>query len=573
MANYPLSTIRHSASHVLAQAVQVLFPHVKLGIGPAIEEGFYYDFELTEPLSDNDLEKIEKEMTRIIQEKQAFRQFNLNQIATIEKLSQMSQPYKLEIVSDLQLNNYSFYENGPFLDLCKGPHVNNTQEIGVIKLLKVSGAYWKGSEKNKMLQRIYGTAFHTQEELDTYLHRLEEAKKRDHRLLGKELDLFSITDEIGGGLVLWHPKGAMVRHIIETYWKETHLKNGYQLLYSPHVGKSTLWEISGHLENYHENMYSPMQVEDQHYYVKPMNCPFHIMAYKTAQRSYRQLPIRYAELGTVYRFERSGVLHGLFRVRGFTQDDAHIICTKEQVSSEINTVLEFCLNVLNTFGFAQIKVFISTKPPEKAVGDNTQWDIAQKALEESVKKLGITYEIDEGGGAFYGPKIDIKIEDAIGRQWQCSTIQFDFNLPERFDMTFINNNGEKERPIMIHRALMGSLERFFGVLVEHYAGKFPFWLAPVQVKILTIHSSGEAYANQIETQLQNAKIRTELDNSNEKIGYKIRQAISEKVPYFIIIGKQEIETQTIALRTRDNQETRSLTVSQFLEEINSHITK
>lgn len=573
MNNYPLSTIRHSASHVLAQAVQVLFPHVKLGIGPAIDDGFYYDFELPEPLSDNDLEKIEKEMNRIIQEKQTFKHFNLNQITTIEKLSQMSQPYKLEIVADLQLSDYSFYENGPFLDLCKGPHVSNTQEIGVVKLLKVSGAYWKGSEKNKMLQRIYGTAFHTQEDLDTYLHRLEEAKKRDHRLLGKELDLFSITDEIGGGLVLWHPKGAMVRHIIETYWKETHLKNGYQLLYSPHVGKSTLWEISGHLENYHENMYSPMQVEDQHYYVKPMNCPFHIMAYKTSQRSYRQLPIRYAELGTVYRFERSGVLHGLFRVRGFTQDDAHIICTKEQVSSEINTVLEFCLNVLNTFGFAQIKVFISTKPKEKAVGDNTQWDIAQKALEESVKKLGISYEIDEGGGAFYGPKIDIKIEDAIGRQWQCSTIQFDFNLPERFDMTYINNKGEKERPIMIHRALMGSLERFFGVLVEHFAGKFPFWLAPVQVKVLTIHSSGETYAKELETQLQKAMIRTELDTSNEKIGYKIRQAVSEKVPYFIVIGKQEIETQTIALRTRDSQETRSLTVSQFLDEIKSHTTK
>lgn len=569
MSQYPLSTLRHSASHVLAQAVQKLFPHVKLGIGPSIDEGFYYDFDLPETLSDSDLEKIEIEMNRIINENQTFKQYDLDKNQTINKLQQANQSYKLEIVSDLQLGEYSFYENGPFTDLCRGPHVDSTKKIGVIKLLKVSGAYWKGSEKNKMLQRIYGTAFATQSELDNYLHRLEEAKKRDHRVIGKDLDLFSITDEIGGGLVLWHPKGAMIRHLMETYWKETHLKNGYQLLYSPHVGKSTLWEISGHLENYHENMYSPMQVEEQHYYVKPMNCPFHIMAYKAGQRSYRQLPIRYAELGTVYRFERSGVLHGLFRVRGFTQDDAHIICTPEQVLTEINTVLEFCMNVLNTFGFKQIKVFISTKPKEKAVGDDAQWSLAQKSLEEAVKKLNIDYEIDEGGGAFYGPKIDIKIEDAIGRQWQCSTIQFDFNLPQRFDMSFINSNGEKERPIMIHRALMGSLERFFGVLVEHYAGKFPFWLSPVQVKILTIHQSGEAYASQIESTLNKLDIRTELDNSNEKIGYKIRQAISDKVPYFIIIGKQEIENNTIALRTRDSQETRTLTMEEFLSEIDT----
>jgi len=564
-ASFPLSTIRHSASHVLAQAVQALFPHVKLGIGPAIENGFYYDFDLPEALSDHDLEKIEKEMIRIIKEKQTFSHFDLSKDKAVEKINSADQVYKLEIINDLQLNEYSFYENGPFVDLCRGPHVNNTAEIGVVKLLKVSGAYWKGTEKNKMLQRIYGTAFHTQEELDLYLHRLEEAKRRDHRIIGKELDLFSINDDIGGGLVLWHPKGAMVRHIMETYWKEKHLKNGYDLLYTPHVGKANLWETSGHLQNYNENMFSAMQIDEQNYYVKPMNCPFHIMVYKSAQHSYRQLPLRYAELGTVYRFERSGVLQGLFRVRGFTQDDAHIMCTTDQVESEINTVLEFCMDVLKTFGFSQIKVFISTKPKEKAVGDDKHWEMAQQSLEASVKKLGITYEIDEGGGAFYGPKIDIKIEDAIGREWQCSTIQFDFNLPERFDLSYINANGEKERPIMIHRALMGSLERFFGILIEHYAGKFPFWLSPVQTKILTIHPSGEPYAKEVQEALKSANIRVELDNSNEKIGYKIRQAISDKVPYFIIIGKQEIENKTISVRTRDSQETVSMTLEAFLE--------
>ena len=569
---FPLSTLRHSASHVLAQAVQVLFPHAKLAIGPAIDEGFYYDFDLPETLSDHDLEKLEKEMKRIIDEQQPFIHFDLPKKEAEEKLAKAQQDYKLEIISDLQLPTYSFYENGPFVDLCKGPHVSNTKEIGIIKLLKVSGAYWKGSEKNKMLQRIYGTAFHTQADLDAHLHRLEEAKKRDHRSLGKELDLFSLSEDIGSGLVLWHPKGAMVRHLMETYWKDAHIKNGYSLLYSPHIGKSTLWEISGHLDNYSENMFNPMAIDEQNYYVKPMNCPFHIMAYKSTQRSYRQLPIRYAELGTVYRFERSGVLHGLFRVRGFTQDDAHIICTSQQVETEINTVLEFCMTVLKTFGFSQLKIFISTKPPEKAVGDDSQWELAQKSLENSVKRMGLDYEIDEGGGAFYGPKIDIKIEDAIGRQWQCSTIQFDFNLPKRFDMTYINDQGEKEQPIMIHRALMGSIERFFGILIEHYAGKFPFWLAPVQVKILTIHPSGEAYAQDIESQLKAENIRTECDFRNEKIGYKIREAITDKVPYFIIIGKQEIENKTISLRTRDSQDTASISLEDFISTLSKSKT-
>jgi threonyl-tRNA synthetase len=564
---FPLSTMRHSASHVLAQAVLHLYPEAKLGIGPAIDDGFYYDFELDTSLSEEDLPKIEKEMKRILKEKQKFSQYDLNREDALKKVQETNQNYKKELIEDLNLDTYSFYENGPFVDLCKGPHITHTKQIKAIKLLKVSGAYWRGSEKNKMLQRIYGTAFYTKDELNAYLERIEEAKKRDHRNIGRDLDLFSLNESIGGGLVLWHPKGAFIRNKIETLWKEKHYEEGYDLLYTPHIGKANLWETSGHLENYKENMFSPMSIDEQDYFARPMNCPFHTMVYKSKQHSYKQLPIRYAELGTVYRYERSGVLHGLFRVRGFTQDDAHIICTPEQTEDEIEKVLKFCFDVLQLFGFKKIKTYISTKPPEKAVGEDSKWDLAQSSLEKATKKMGLDYEIDEGGGAFYGPKIDIKIEDSIGRLWQCSTIQFDFNLPERFDMFFINKNGDRERPIMIHRALLGSLERFFGILIEHYAGKFPMWLAPIQAKVLTIHESGEEYATTVSKQLKAAGLRIENDFRNDKIGYKIRQGITEKVPYLIILGRQEIESNTIGVRNRETNETETMTIEKFVSSV------
>ncbi|MAH80409.1 MAG: threonine--tRNA ligase [Rickettsiales bacterium] len=545
-----LSTIRHSAAHVLAQAVQVFYPNAKLGIGPAIADGFYYDFDLDETLNDTDLEKIEKEMNRIIEEKQSFKQYDLPKEKALDILKNSNQNYKCELIKDLDLSEYSFYENGPFVDLCKGPHIETTAQIKAFKLLRVSGAYWKGSEQNKMMQRIYGTAFNSSKELRLYLKKLEEAKKRDHRLIGKKLKLFSIQEEIGGGLVLWHPKGALIRNIIEQEWKETHIENGYQLINTPHVGKSDLWETSGHLEFYQENMFDKMSVEHQDFFLKPMNCPFHIMIYKDEQHSYRQLPIRYAELGTVYRFERSGVLHGLMRVRGFTQDDAHIICTPDQVQDEIKFALEFSINMLKKFGFKDFKTFISTKPEEKSVGDQALWDQAEEALISATKASNVEYDIDEGGGAFYGPKIDIKIKDAIGREWQCSTIQFDFNLPERFNMSYVNNEGNKERPIMIHRALLGSLERFFGILIEHYEGWFPLWLAPVQLKILTVNPSVVEYAETLTSQLKSKGFRVELDATQEKIGFKIRESIHEKVPYLAIIGDKEQESETITLRNK-----------------------
>ncbi len=550
---YDLDTLRHSTSHVLAQAVLKLFPTAKLGIGPSISDGFYYDFDLDTPITEEDLKKLELMMTQIIDENQSFSHFSLGKEESLKILQKSNQPYKCELIDDLQLNDYSFYENGPFVDLCKGPHIQSTKEIKAFKLLKVSGAYWKGSEKNKMLQRIYGTAFFNPKNLKIYLHQLEEAKKRDHRKIGKELNLFSIQEEIGGGLILWHPKGSIMRNIIETFWKDEHFKQGYDLIYTPHIGKSELWKTSGHLDFYEENMYDKMSIENQDYYLRPMNCPFHIMIYNSSLHSYRNLPIRYAELGTVYRFERSGVLQGLFRVRGFTQDDAHIICSKDQVNDEINRALTFSLNMLKFFGFSDFELFISTKPSEKFVGNPDQWKLAESSLQKAVEVQKLPYQIDEGGGAFYGPKIDIKIKDAIGRQWQCSTIQFDFNLPERFGMSFINSEGNKEEPFMIHRALLGSLERFFGILIEHYSGWFPTWLSPVQCIVLTINSEVLPYAQSVLASLKQLNIRADLDSSSEKIGYKIRQAITQKIPYLIIIGDKEKENNQITLRhKKDN---------------------
>jgi threonyl-tRNA synthetase len=566
MSNYPLETIRHSASHVLAQAVLRLFPDAKLGIGPAIEDGFYYDFELPRTLTPIDLLKLEKYIKQIIQEKQPFKQYDLTR-AKSDAHFQDKQPYKSELIRDLNLPDYSFYENGPFIDLCRGPHVSHTGEIGVVKLLRVSGAYWRGSEKNPMLQRIYGTAFHTQEELDTYLKHIEEAQKRDHRVLGKALDLFSIQEEIGGGLILWHPKGARIRHLIETYWKEEHFKTGYELLYTPHVGKANLWETSGHLKFYQENMFSPMEIDEQSYFVRPMNCPFHVLVYQNAQRSYRDLPIRYAELGTVYRFERSGVLHGLMRVRGFTQDDAHIVCTPDQVQQEIFDVMNLALTILRKFGFEKFKVFLSTRPEEKYVGDLDRWAMAESALKDAIEHLGLPYEVDQGGGAFYGPKIDIKIQDAIGREWQCSTVQFDFNLPERFDMTYIDTDGQKKRPFMIHRALFGSLERFFGILIEHYEGKFPLWLAPVQIKLLTVTNQIQDYAKKVEQACKAKGFRVILDDSSEKIGYKIRQSTQEKVPFMCIIGQAEADSGSVSVRSLKDGDVGQVPLEEWLNKI------
>ncbi len=562
-----LEEIRHSASHVLAQALLQLFPDAKLGIGPVIDEGFYYDFDLPRSLTTDDLVDIESRMKTILAESQSFKTYTLPKEEAILFFEKREQPYKLELIRDLDVPDYTFYENGPFIDLCRGPHVNNTSEIPAIKLMKISGAYWRGDEKRPMLQRIYGTAFHSQAELDAHLVRLEEAQKRDHRIIGKALDLFSFQEDIGPGLVLWHPKGAMIRSIIEDHWRQEHYKANYDLLYSPHVGRATLWETSGHTSFYKENMYAEMSVDDNSYFIKPMNCPFHIKVYESQHRSYRDLPLRYAELGTVYRYERSGVLHGLMRVRGFTQDDAHIICTPEQVREEILDVLTLCSQILDTFGFQKKHVYLSTRPKEKYVGDLDLWSSAESALEDAIKAMGWDYSVDDGGGAFYGPKIDMKIEDAIGRLWQCSTIQFDFNLPERFDMTYVGSDGQKHRPIMIHRALFGSLERFFGILVEHYEGKFPVWLAPVQIKLLNLSSETIDYTNTLVKTLRQAGIRVQADMSDEKLGYKIRLATTEKVPFIGVIGKKEAADNTVSLRTRGSKESPLISATDLVQHI------
>ena len=567
MPKFPASTIRHSAAHVLAQAVQVFFKDAKLAIGPAIESGFYYDFELSQPITDGDLEKIEAEMKRIINEGQEFKHYNMQKKDAIDYFSKNQQDYKLEIIDDLGVEEVSIYENGPFIDLCKGPHVERTNQIGAIKLLKVSGAYWRGSEKNKMLQRIYGTAFANPKELKQYLFQLEEAKKRDHRKIGKELQLFSIQEDIGGGLVLWHPKGAAIRQVIEDLWRSEHQKQGYETVFSPHVGRGELWKTSGHLDFYQENMFASMDIDDVPYFMKPMNCPFHIAIYQQQQISYRDLPIRYAELGTVYRFERSGVLHGLMRVRGFTQDDAHIFCTEDQVQSEVLSALDFSLGMLNTFGFSEYKIFLSTRPEEKYVGDENEWKVAEEALRQALILKGIKFDIDEGGGAFYGPKIDIKIKDSIGREWQCSTIQFDFNLPTKFNISYINSSGEKQRPYMIHRALLGSIERFFGILIEHYAGKFPTWLAPIQCRIIALTKDADDFLTEIKESLKAASIRFDFDDSSEKLGYKIRKAQIEKIPLVAIIGEKELQEKKLTIRCRDSKNQPILTLTDLIQQI------
>ena len=560
----------HSTSHLMAHAVKQLFPQAKLAIGPAIDEGFYYDFDLERPFMPEDLEKIEKRMAELVKAAVPVIRKTLSRAEALAFFNNKGESYKVEIISELPDDTMTIYEQGDFADLCRGPHVLSTAKIKAFKLLSIAGAYWRGSEKNKMLQRIYGISFTTKDALDAHLARLEEIKRRDHRKLGKDLDLFSLSDEVGGGLVLWHPRGALIRNTIEDFWRDEHQRNGYDFVYSPHVGRANLWETSGHLGFYRENMYSSMDVEGQEYYVKPMNCPFHIMIYKNKLRSYRDLPLRFAELGTVYRFERSGVLHGLLRVRGFTQDDAHIFVAPEEMEAEVIQVIGFVVKMLRTFGFDDFKAYIATRP-EKSVGEQAQWDKATQALKIAADRAKLGYEMDEGGGAFYGPKIDIKIKDALGRLWQCSTVQFDFNLPERFDMSFVGADNQAHRPYVVHRALLGSLERFFGMLIEHYAGAFPVWLAPVQAKVVCITDKQYDYAKGVREKLLAAGIRAELDARSEKIGFKIREAAMEKVPYILVVGDKEVQQNMVAVRERGGKDLGAMPLAEFIDKTRKEI--
>ncbi|MFO7821425.1 MAG: threonine--tRNA ligase [Lentisphaeria bacterium] len=568
---YELHTIRHSAAHIMAAAVKKLFPDAKFDIGPATDDGFYYDFDLEQRLTPDDLKRLEKEMRRISNKKYPFEKIEMTREEARRVLKDANQTYKLERLEDIpEGESITFYKCDEFMDLCRGPHVDNAGEVKAFKLLSIAGSYYRGKETNPMLQRIYGTAFHTKEELKEYQRRIEEARNRDHRKLGKQFELFSTSDEVGPGLICWHPKGSRIRHTIESFWREEHYANGYDLLYTPHIGKAELWQTSGHLDFYKDAMYSPMDVDGNDYYVKPMNCPFHIKVYQTRNRSYRELPLRWAELGTVYRYEKGGGLHGLLRVRGFTQDDAHIICTPEQMADEISETLKFSLKMWDAFGFKDIKAYLATRP-EKAVGDDERWEQGVAALKKAVADEGLECEVDPGGGAFYGPKIDLKITDALGREWQTSTIQFDFNLPERFNMTYIGSDGEKHRPYMIHRALLGSIERFFGILTEHYGGIFPAWLAPEQVRILPISDDFIDYAKNVENSLRKKQLRVTVDCESDTIGAKIRRARKEGVLYMLVVGEREKESDTVAVRRRGEGETGAVPVETFAEQLSAEV--
>jgi threonyl-tRNA synthetase len=562
----------HSTSHLMAHAVQDIFPEAKFGVGPAIENGFYYDIDINSQLNEEALQKIEERMLKLSKENNPFVREDLSKNEAINFFENKGDNYKLEILSEINENseNISLYKEGGFVDLCRGPHLPSTGKIKYIKLLNISGSYWRGDEHNKQLQRIYGISFPKKKMLDDYLVFLEEAKNRDHRKLGKQLDLFSIHEEAGAGLIYWHPKGSRIRLEIEDFWRKAHIANGYELLFSPHMGKSWLWETSGHLDFYKESMYSAMEIDEQDYYIKPMNCPFHIMIYKSKLRSYRDLPLRWAELGTVYRFEKSGVLHGLLRVRGFTQDDAHIFCTVDQIEDEIIRTIKFAEMMWNAFGFSELKYYLSTKP-EKAVGTDELWDKATKSLKAALENQNHEYVVDEGGGAFYGPKIDIKIKDALGREWQMSTIQFDFNMSERFEIKYIGEDGKEHRPFMVHRALLGSIERFFGVLIEHYGGSFPLWLAPVQVAVVPVSQNYLGYSKSVTDELKNNNIRVELDERNEKIGYKIRDWETNKVPYMLILGEKEQNAACISIRKHKKGDIGSLSLSEFIDNIKHEI--
>ena len=546
-----LLKIRHSMSHVMAMAVQQLFPKARVTIGPWTENGFYYDFDNPDPFTEADLKAIKKSMIKIINRKLPLERVEVSRSEAEAKIKTQNEPYKLEILEGLQepITLYTLGEE--WWDLCAGPHVKHTGQLNAkaFELESVAGAYWRGDETKAQLQRIYGTAWETPEQLAEHKRRKEEALRRDHRRIGKDLDLFSIEDEAGAGLVFWHPRGARMRLLIEDFWRQAHFEGGYELLYTPHVADISLWKTSGHLDFYAESMFGPMEVDEREYQLKPMNCPFHVLTYASKLRSYRELPIRWAELGTVYRYERPGVMHGLMRVRGFTQDDAHVFCLPEQISDEILRILDLTERILSTFDFNNYEINLSTRP-EKSIGDDAVWDLATKGLIEALERKGWAYKIDEGGGAFYGPKIDLKIEDAIGRMWQCSTIQLDFNLPERFELDYIAADGSKQRPIMIHRAIFGSLERFFGIMTENYAGDYPFWLAPEQVRLLPVTDEVQPYAEQLLDQLTQAGVRATIDRSGDRLGKLIRTGEQMKIPVLAVIGAKEAEQNAVSLRSR-----------------------
>ena len=557
--------IRHSTAHVMADVVTTMFPDAKLAIGPPTEDGFYYDFMIDNPFTPEDLEEIERRMSVVISEDHAFEYAEYPR----EKMNEMNsdEPLKLEVIAGIPDDEpISTYTHRDFEDLCAGPHVDSTGRIPAFKLLSVAGAYWRGDENRPMLQRIYGTAFESQEALDEHLERLEQARLRDHRTVGRDLDLFSVHDETGPGLIIWHPKGARVRGLVEDVWKREHYRWGYDLVYTPHIGRSTLWETSGHLENFKENMFAAMDMEGQEYYLKPMNCPFHIMYYRNGLRSYRDLPMRIGELGSVYRYERGGTLHGMLRVRGMTQDDAHIFCRPDQIAAEVNGVLDLTFHLLDMFDFADYSVMLSTRP-DKAVGSEEEWEVATSSLRSTLEERGMEYDVEEGGGAFYGPKIDVHIRDAIGRLWQCTTVQFDFNLPRRFGLTYIGADGAEHQPYMVHRALFGSMERFMGVLIEHFGGAFPTWLAPVQASIIPIADRHHEYAEMVRSTLSDAGIRAETDLRNERMGFKIREAQMQKVPYMLIVGDREIAADAVGVRLRSGEDLGATPMSVLVDRI------
>ncbi|HOK63745.1 MAG TPA: threonine--tRNA ligase [Bacillota bacterium] len=561
--------LRHTASHVLAQAVKRLFPGVRLGIGPAIEDGFYYDFDTEHGFVTEDLEKIEEEMKRIVKENLPITREVLSKDEARTLFEEREEPFKLELLDEIPDDQeVSVYRQGEFVDLCAGPHVPSTGYVKVFKLLSIAGAYWRGDERKPMLQRIYGTAFMNQDDLDAHLARLEDIKRRDHRRLGRELGIFTIEEDAGPGLVFWHPNGAIIREVIENFWKEEHRKRGYDLVYTPHIAKLDIWKTSGHWDWYKDNMYSPIVVDDVEYLLKPMNCPFHILIYKSSTRSYRDLPIKYAELGTVYRYERSGVLHGMLRVRGMTQDDAHLFCRPDQLEEQIIEVLELTEFLLNMFGYYEYECMLSVRDPSnksKYIGDDDVWEQAEGALESALKAKNLSYEIDVGEAKFYGPAIDIKTRDAVGRLWQGPTIQADFNLPERFDINYIGEDGRRYRPVVIHRTVLGTMERFIGGLIEHYAGAFPLWLAPVQVKVMPVSDKQADYASYVSQRLYDAGLRVDCDLGQDKVRYKIRQAQMQKIPYMIVVGEREKNEGTISVRHRSLGELGVMAVDQFIQ--------
>ncbi|MDR2965594.1 MAG: threonine--tRNA ligase [Treponema sp.] len=571
--NEKLAKIRHSTAHIMAQAVVKLFPGTKTAIGPNIENGFYYDFLFSKPVTNEDLPAIEKEMKTIIDSRQDFEKVTVSRDEALKRFSgdSLIEDYKIELINELPAGEeISIYENKDadgktqWFDLCRGPHVANTREINsaAFKLQSIAGAYWRGDEKRPMLTRIYGTVWENPKDLKAHLAFLEEVEKRDHRRVGKEMELYSTHEEAGAGLIYWHPNGGRMRVAIEDFWRQEHYRNGYEILYTPHIGKSWLWETSGHLDFYKEGMYNSMEIDNQEYYIKPMNCPFHILIYNNKGHSYRDLPLRWAELGTVYRYERSGVLHGLLRVRGFTQDDAHIICTPGQMESEIREVLRFSLSIWKTFGFKEIKAYLATRPAE-SVGEQSQWDAALESLRRAIDAEGLPYELDEGGGAFYGPKIDIKIKDALGREWQMSTIQFDFNEPERFDMTFVDTDGTRKRPYMIHRALFGSMERFFGVLIEHFGGAFPVWIAPEQIAVIPVAEQFNEYAKKVYTELKSLDLRVTAELNDDRLNAKIRNCQTRKIPYMLVAGQKEADEGTVSIRLRDGRQLAPMKIDEF----------